>query len=104
MTRQSLTHPRGPAKAALYCRVSTTGQTAENQLLALRDFAAARGWTVTEFVDSGVSGAKEKRPALDAMLAAVRSRKVDVVACVKLDCPQRPSPGGHRPGLRGAQR
>jgi DNA invertase Pin-like site-specific DNA recombinase len=72
-------------KAAMYARVSTTGQTADNQLLALRTFASARGWTVTEFVDSGISGAKEKRPALDAMLAAVRARKVDLVATVKLD-------------------
>ena len=55
-------------RVGLYCRVSTTGQTAANQLLALRAFATARGWTVTEFVDHGVSGAKEKRPALDAHL------------------------------------
>ena len=27
----------------------------------------------------------ERRPALDALLVAVRSRKVDVVACTKLD-------------------
>jgi len=60
-------------------------QTADNQLLALRAFAVARGWIVTEFTDQGQSGAKEKRPQLDAMLAAVRARKVDVVACVKLD-------------------
>jgi Resolvase, N terminal domain len=32
-----------------------------------------------------VSGAKERRPTLDAMLGAVRARKVDVVAVVKLD-------------------
>jgi len=74
-----------PKVVALYARVSTTGQTAENQLLALRAFATARGWTVTEFVDHGQSGAKEKRPALDAVLAAARARKLDVVACVKLD-------------------
>lgn len=72
-------------RVGLYCRVSTTGQTAENQLLALRSFATARGWTVTEFVDHGVSGAKERRPALDALHAAVRARQLDVVACVKLD-------------------
>jgi DNA invertase Pin-like site-specific DNA recombinase len=72
-------------RVGLYCRVSTTGQTAENQLLALRAFATARGWVITEFVDAGVSGAKEKRPGLDALLAAARARKVDVVACVKLD-------------------
>jgi DNA invertase Pin-like site-specific DNA recombinase len=35
-----------------------------------------------EYVDHGVSGAKERRPALDALMAAVRTRKVDVVACV----------------------
>jgi DNA invertase Pin-like site-specific DNA recombinase len=77
--------PRRQLRAGLYCRVSTTGQTAENQLLALRSFATARGWTVTEFVDHGQSGAKERRPALDALLGAVRTRHVDVVACVKLD-------------------
>ncbi len=51
--------------------------------MALRAFAGARGWAATEFTDQGVSGAREKRPAL--MLAAVRARKVGVVACVKLD-------------------
>jgi DNA invertase Pin-like site-specific DNA recombinase len=74
-----------PRRVAIYCRVSTTGQTVENQLLALRAFADARGWVTTEFIDQGQSGAKEKRPQLDALLAAVRARKVDVVACVKLD-------------------
>jgi DNA invertase Pin-like site-specific DNA recombinase len=77
--------PRRQFRAGLYCRVSTTSQTAHNQLLALRSFATARGWTVTEFVDHGQSGAKERRPALDALLEAVRTRHVDVVACVKLD-------------------
>jgi len=65
--------------------VSTTGQTPDNQLVALRCFAEARGWTVIEFVDHGISGAKDRRPALDALLTAVRTRKVDVVACIKLD-------------------
>jgi len=69
----------------LYSRVSTTGQTVENQLLALRSFAVARGWDAVEFVDHGVSGTREKRPALETLLAAVRARRVDVVACVKLD-------------------
>jgi DNA invertase Pin-like site-specific DNA recombinase len=75
----------GSLRAALYSRVSTTGQTAENQLLALRAFAGKRGWAVAEFTDHGVSGAKEKRPQLAALLAAARGRQVDVVACVKLD-------------------
>lgn len=74
-----------PSRAALYARVSTTGQTAENQLLALRAFATARGWSVVEFVDQGQSGAKERRPQLDVLMAAVRARRVDLVVCVKLD-------------------
>jgi DNA invertase Pin-like site-specific DNA recombinase len=72
-------------RVGIYARVSTTGQTAENQLLALRSFAAARGWAITEYVDHAQSGAKERRPALDALLAAARARRVDLVACVKLD-------------------
>ena len=70
----SATH-RQQLRAGLYCRVSTTGQTAENQLLALRSFAIARGWAIAEFVDHGQSGAKERRPALDALLGAVRARQ-----------------------------
>jgi DNA invertase Pin-like site-specific DNA recombinase len=77
---------RRPMKrAALYARVSTHEQTPENQLAALHSFAGARGWRVSEYIDHGVSGAKERRPALDALLVAARARKVDVVACVKLD-------------------
>jgi DNA invertase Pin-like site-specific DNA recombinase len=72
-------------RAALYARVSTTDQTPENQLQALRAFATARGWSVAEFVDHGVSGAKERRPQLVAMLAEVRRRKLDVVVVTKLD-------------------
>jgi len=50
-------------KAAIYARVSTADQTCENQLLELRRYAEARGWTaMREYVDEGVSGAKERRP------------------------------------------
>jgi DNA invertase Pin-like site-specific DNA recombinase len=72
-------------RAALYARVSTAEQTPENQLVALRGFAEARGWTVSEFVDHGVSGTKDRRPQLDALLAGVRRRKFDVVLMTKLD-------------------
>ena len=72
-------------RAALYGRVSTTGQTAENQMLQLRAYVVARDWTGTEFIDSGISGAKDRRPALDQLLMAVRRRKVDVVAVWSLD-------------------
>jgi len=40
---------------------------------------------VGEYVDHGVSGAKDRRPALDRLMADARRRRFDVVACVKLD-------------------
>jgi len=56
-----------------------------NQLIELRQFATARGWTATEFVDDGVSGAKDRRPALDALIAAAKRSPFDVVECWRLD-------------------
>lgn len=74
------------ATAALYARVSTTEQSPDNQLAALRTYARARNWTeVLEFIDFGVSGSSERRPALDQMLRLVRARRVDVVIVTKLD-------------------
>src|SRR5688500_9846023 len=73
-------------KAAIYARVSTVDQTCENQLLELRRYADARGWIVTrEYVDEGVSGAKERRPALDALVKDATRRRFDVVVCWRLD-------------------
>lgn len=71
--------------AGIYARVSTFEQDPENQLAELRRYVTARGWTATEFIDRGVSGAKDRRPALDALLTAARRCKVDVVVCWRLD-------------------
>ena len=73
-------------RVALYARVSTTDQRPEVQLEPLRDYAERRGLeTTAEYVDHGVSGAKEKRPALDQLLTDARLRRFDLVACIKLD-------------------
>ena len=75
-------------RAALYARVSTVGkgQDVGLQLEELRRVAEQRGWAVTaEFVDDGVSGRKDSRPGLDAMLAEARAGKLDVIAVWKLD-------------------
>lgn len=74
-----------PLNAAIYARVSTLDQEPENQLAELRRYAAARGWTTVEFVDRGISGAKDKRPALDRLMADAASRRIDVVVCWRLD-------------------
>jgi DNA invertase Pin-like site-specific DNA recombinase len=74
-------------RTALYARVSTlAGQNPEMQLLELREYAARRGWVVIEeYVDQGVSRAKESRPALNRLMADAKQRKFDVVAVWKID-------------------
>ena len=73
-------------RVALYARVSTDEQTVAPQLDALREYARARGFDVVdEYVDHGVSGSKDRRPALDEMMAKAKRRSFDAVAVVKLD-------------------
>src|SRR5262249_4348076 len=72
-------------RVAVYARVSTNDQTCDNQLLELRRYVEARGWTANEFVDTGVSGSEERRRALDEMTTAVRRHQVDAVVCWRLD-------------------
>jgi DNA invertase Pin-like site-specific DNA recombinase len=72
-------------KAALYARVSTVDQEPENQLRELRRYVAARGWAPGEYVDRGVSGVKDRRPALDQLVDDARRRRFDVLVCWRLD-------------------
>ena len=75
-------------RAALYMRVSTKnhGQTTETQALALSEYAAHRGFTVTEeYRDEGISGSKDSRPALDRLMKDARMRKFDVVIVARFD-------------------
>lgn len=72
-------------QAAIYVRVSTFDQEPENQLRELRQYVVARGWTSVEFVDRGVSGSKDKRPALDELVKQAKRRKFDVLVCWRLD-------------------
>jgi DNA invertase Pin-like site-specific DNA recombinase len=72
-------------RAAVYARVSTFDQEPENQLAELRRYTTARGWTLQEYVDRGVSGAKDRRPALDQLVGDARRRRFDVLVCWRLD-------------------
>jgi DNA invertase Pin-like site-specific DNA recombinase len=75
-------------RAAISARVSTSNgsQTCENQLLELRRYCEARGWIVfKEYVDEGVSGAKDRRPALDQLVADAKRRRFDVLLAWRLD-------------------
>lgn len=75
-------------RLALYARVSTTNnsQSPEMQLRELREYANRRGWeTVGEYVDEGISGAKDSRPELNRLMADAHKRCFDVVCVWKFD-------------------
>ena len=80
-----MAHGAQSMRAAIYARVSTLDQEPENQLAELRRYITARGWTAVEYVDQGVSGAKDRRPALDRLVRDAKRRQFDVVACWRLD-------------------
>ena len=71
-----MANPR-PHRAAIYVRVSTHDQEVENQLEELRRFVEARGWEAREYLDEGVSGALEQRPALNALVRDAKRRRFD---------------------------
>ncbi|MBU1278383.1 MAG: recombinase family protein [Alphaproteobacteria bacterium] len=73
-----------PKRAAIYARVSTEGQTPENQLMRLREVAARAGWNVAEEFVETVSGAAKARPEFDRMMREVRRRRIDLIAAVDL--------------------
>jgi DNA invertase Pin-like site-specific DNA recombinase len=82
----SLTHVI--SRVAIYARVSTLnqGQDPGLQTSELREFAERRGWAIVgEYVDRGVSGSKDSRPAMNELLNAVHQRKCDIVLVWKMD-------------------
>ncbi len=74
-------------KAAVYARVSTTnGQDPTTQTRELREYCQRRGWKVAgEYVDAGISGAREKRPQLDKLMADAHRRRFDAVVVWRFD-------------------
>ena len=75
-------------RAALYLRVSTDGQTTENQQLVLERVAKSAGWEIVEvYSDNGVSGAngREGRPGFDQMLKDASRREFEVIMAWSVD-------------------
>ena len=75
-SRQSIT----PKRAVIYTRVSTDGQTTDNQLLELKKAAAQAGWEIVGiYEDKGISGSKgrDKRPGFDCLCKDATRRKFD---------------------------
>jgi DNA invertase Pin-like site-specific DNA recombinase len=75
-------------RVALYGRVSTSNgqQDPQMQLRELREYADRRGWKITEeYVDAGVSGSKDSRPALNRLMADAHKRRFDAVLLWRFD-------------------
>jgi DNA invertase Pin-like site-specific DNA recombinase len=75
-------------RVAIYARVSTNGhgQDPNVQTRELIEYCERRCWQVAgQYVDQGISGTKEKRPALDRLLADCRRRVVDAVVVYRYD-------------------
>jgi DNA invertase Pin-like site-specific DNA recombinase len=77
-----------PIRVAVYARISTSnhGQDVTMQTRELRDYIGRRGWQLAgEYVDEGISGAKEKRPQLDRLMTDAHRRQFDAVIVWKFD-------------------
>lgn len=75
-------------QVAIYARVSTSNgqQSPDMQLSTLREYCGARGLDIfKEYVDEGISGSKDSRPALNDLMDAARKRKFDCVCVYKFD-------------------
>ena len=75
-------------RVGIYLRVSTDGQTTENQRRELEAVAARAGWEIVGFYgDTGISGAKgrDKRPGFDRLLKDATARKINMIAAWSVD-------------------
>ncbi len=73
-------------RIAVYARVSTSDQSTESQLLDLRRYVRERGWDIfREYVDEGISGTKDSRPALNELMNDAKKRRFDVVLVWRFD-------------------
>ncbi|MGE4254641.1 MAG: recombinase family protein [Xanthobacteraceae bacterium] len=75
-------------RVAIYLRVSTTGQTTQNQQRELEAVAEQRGWQVVGlYEDAGISGARgrDRRPGFDRLLKEATAGKFDILAAWSVD-------------------
>jgi len=77
-----------PLRVGLYLRVSTSGQTCDNQRLDLERVAEQRGWQIVEtYINHGISGSKgrDQRPQFDNLAKDAAQGKLDLVVAWSID-------------------
>jgi len=73
-------------RVAIYCRVSTLEQDATTQEKICREYSQRSGYEIFKvYMDNGVSGTKESRPAFDEMLSDMRLVRFNCIMVTKLD-------------------
>ena len=73
-------------RTALYLRISTPEQKPDLQYDGLRGYAERAGLDVIrDYCDVAVSGRREGRPQLNALMIAARNREIDCVLVWKFD-------------------
>lgn len=78
--------PSRGTRTALYLRVSTADQKPDLQQDGLRGYAERAGLDIVQaYCDVAVSGRREGRPQLNALMAAARNREIDCVLVWKFD-------------------
>jgi hypothetical protein len=83
--RATIKPPLG-SRTALYLRVSTADQKPDLQYDGLRAYAARAGLDVIlDYCDTAVSGRREGRPRLNALMMAARNHEIDCVLVWKFD-------------------
>ena len=84
--RRAVPKPRQGTRTALYLRVSTADQKPDLQYDGLRGYAERAGLDVVQdYCDVAVSGRKEGRPQLNALMATARYGEIDCVLVWKFD-------------------
>ena len=84
---QSVHPPPAVIRAAIYARVSTrNGQNADVQTRVIEEYCQRRGFEISGvYVDRGVCGRKDSRPALNRMMEDAHQRRFDVVVVARFD-------------------
>jgi DNA invertase Pin-like site-specific DNA recombinase len=91
MARQILQEEKSLSRVtrvAVYARVSTAnnGQDPAMQTRELDEYCERRGWKIVgEYVDSGISGAKDSRPELNRLMADAHRRRFDAIVVWRFD-------------------
>lgn len=84
-TEDAMSAAKDP-RVAIYVRVSTGSQSVDPQESALRELANRKEWTqVKVYSDHAISGALDRRPALDELMRDCRRGLVDIVLVWKFD-------------------